>query len=131
MPAGSLGHLGEVELLTEIAYKADHVINGHFHHLSADRPRTASLMSESLRVHSSERDIPIAGYNACARATLGEAMSHFWAYAPKFGFAEAEMTQDRDAIVADVMSCESGYWSNATRIGITFDESFGYCSSIT
>ena len=111
----------ERDLLTRIAAKTDHVINGHFHHLSADRPRTASLISESLRVHSSERDIEIAGYNACARAVLGESIRSFWAYAPKYGFAEAEMTQEFDAIIADVQTSEGGYWSNATRIAISSD----------
>ncbi|MEM7802222.1 MAG: aminopeptidase P family N-terminal domain-containing protein [Chloroflexota bacterium] len=111
----------EVELLTEIAFKTDHVINGHFHHLSADRRRTASVISESLRVHSSERDIEIAGYTACARAVIGRSMSSFWAYAPKYGFADADMTQENDPMVVDVLTSEGGYWSNSTRIAISND----------
>jgi Xaa-Pro dipeptidase len=112
----------EVELLSAIAFKTDHVINGHFHHLSADRRRTASVISESLRVHSSERDIEIAGYNACARAVIGRSMSNFWAYAPKYGFADADMTQENDPMVVDVLTSEGGYWSNSTRIAISNDQ---------
>ena len=112
----------EQQLLSEIAYKIDHVINGHLHHLSADRRRTASLMSESVRIHALERDIPIQGYNACARAVRGTSLAHFWAHAPKFGFADVEMTQDRDAIVIDIANCEAGYWSQAARIAISHDE---------
>ena len=112
----------EQRLLSEIAYKIDHVINGHLHHLSADRRRTASLMSESVRIHALERDIPIQGYNACARAIRGTSLAHFWAHAPKFGFADVEMTQDRDAIIIDIANCEAGYWSNAARIAISHDE---------
>ena len=111
----------EVAILKRIALKTDHVINGHFHHLSADRPKSASSISESLRVHSSERDIEIAGYNASARAVLGESLSSIWAYAPKYGFADAEMTQAQDAIIADVLTSEAGYWSNATRIAVSND----------
>jgi Xaa-Pro dipeptidase len=111
----------EVALLTAIAYKTDHVINGHFHHLSADRPKTASSISESLRIHSQERDIEISGYNACSRAVLGESLSKFWAYAPKYGFADCEMTKDNDTIIAHVLNTENGYWSNATRMAISSD----------
>lgn len=112
----------EVELLKNIAFKTDHVINGHFHHLSADRRRTASVISESVRVHGSERDIEIAGYNACGRAVIGQSMSNFWAYAPKYGFAEADMTQDKDPMVIDLLTSDQGYWSNSTRIAISNDQ---------
>lgn len=112
----------EVELLKNIAFKTDHVINGHFHHLSADRRRTASVISESVRVHASERDIEIAGYNACGRAVIGQSMSNFWAYAPKYGFAEADMTQENDPMVIDLLTSDQGYWSNSTRIAISNDQ---------
>jgi len=112
----------EVELLKNIAYKTDHVINGHFHHLSADRRRTASVISESVRVHSSERDIEIAGYHACGRAVIGQSMSSFWAYAPKYGFADADMTQENDPMVIDLLTSDRGYWSNSTRIAISNDQ---------
>ncbi|MFK7801817.1 MAG: M24 family metallopeptidase [Anaerolineae bacterium] len=112
----------ELELLKNIAFKTDHVINGHFHHLSADRRRTASVISESVRVHSSERDIEIAGYNACGRAIIGQSMANFWAYAPKFGFAEADMTQENDPMVIDLLTSDQGYWSNSTRIAISNDQ---------
>ncbi len=109
----------EIEVLEAIAYKNDHIINGHFHHLSADRPKTASSTSESLRVHSLERDIEISGYNACSRAVIGDSMSQFWAYAPTFGFADPVMTSDNDPIVAEVLNTEDGYWSNAARIAVS------------
>lgn len=112
----------ELHLLKSIAYKIDHVINGHFHHLSADRPRTASTISESLRIHSLERDIPIEGYHAGGRAVLGKSLGQFWAYAPKYGFADAEMTQEYDAIIAHMVNNEAGYWSNSVRIAISHDE---------
>jgi Xaa-Pro aminopeptidase len=35
----------EVEWLKSIAYKTDHIINGHFHHLIADRLKSASSIS--------------------------------------------------------------------------------------
>ena len=108
--------------MSKIAYQTDHVINGHFHHLIADRLKTATQISESLRVHSSERDIEIAGYAACARGTVGEGLGKIWAYAPKFGFADSEMTGERDVIIADVLTSEGGYWSNATRIAINHDD---------
>ena len=67
----------ERERLEELALKTDHAINGYFHHLIANRASSALVISEQLRIHSLERDIELSGYNACARAKVGEGTKKF------------------------------------------------------
>lgn len=112
----------EINHIRSIALKTDHAINGYFHHLIADRSKSSMSISENLRIHSLERDIEIEGYNACYRGVLGQSLENIWAYAPAFGFASNDFTEVGDAIIADAMNNERGYWSNSTRIGIMADE---------
>ncbi|WP_210495170.1 aminopeptidase P family protein [Microvirga antarctica] len=105
--------------LEDLALKTDHAINGYFHHLIANRASSALVISEQLRIHSLERDIEISGYNACARAKVGEGTKKFWPYAPDYDFAAMDVRKyPDDLIVAEVANTDGGYWSNAIRLAI-------------
>ena len=115
--------LAEQERLEELALKTDHAINGYFHHLIANRASSALVISEQLRIHSLERDIELSGYNACARAKVGEGTKKFWPYAPNYDFATMEVRKyPNDTIVAEVANTDGGYWSNAIRMAAKREE---------
>lgn len=109
----------EREVLRELALKTDHAINGYFHHLIANRASSALVMSEQLRIHSLERDIELSGYNACARAKVGEGTKTYWPYAPNYDFAAMDVRKyPNDLIVAEVSNTDGGYWSNSVRMAV-------------
>ncbi|GAB1477483.1 hypothetical protein MASR2M74_00250 [Paracoccaceae bacterium] len=112
----------EIAVLSDIALKNDHVINGYLHHMIADRAKSAMSIAEGLRVHSLERDIPLQGYNACCRASVGVNLVEFWPDAPQFGFAGCMPNKVGDPMLAEAVNTQHGYWSNATRLAINADE---------
>lgn len=109
----------EVLRLSDIALRTDHGINGYFHHLIANRPSSALVISEGIRIHCLERDIELSGYAACARATVGADTKKFWAYAPNYDYASASIRKrPHDLLVAEAANPADGYWSNSVRIAI-------------
>jgi Xaa-Pro dipeptidase len=121
--ARSVKTAAEIEVLSEIALRTDHAINGYFHHLIANRATSALVIAEGLRIHALERDIELSGYAACARATVGKDAAEFWAYAPNYDFASAGIRKyPQDLLVAEAANPAAGYWSNAIRLAINAKE---------
>jgi Xaa-Pro aminopeptidase len=106
----------ELALLTDVAYRTDHGINGAIHHITVDRRMTALTLAEELRVHTQERGIDLYGYHASARVASGRYVSQLWPLPPVFGYSHIIDFAEGEPIRMQARTFMDGYWSDASRM---------------
>jgi len=106
----------EVELLEEIAYRADQAIFGVAHHVLVTSSRTEMSLSEELRVHALERELDVVGGHAVSQGASGENAVEFWPGAPGYGVGWNKKLCEGDFVRMEIRSTLGGYWGDATRL---------------
>ena len=110
----------ELELLEELAYTTDHGLNGRFHHIIANRPKSMISLAEEVRVHCLERGLDELGYHSTAQSVSGTEATRFWPLCPlhglNYGFSPAKDTQTNVWVRNSMITSRQGYWSNACRM---------------
>ena len=109
----------EIKLLSEVAYVADHGINGVLHHAMGNSPRSMLGLAEEVRVHEMERGL-YSGYNAVAHV-YGHDMNHAHypkchSYGNNYGFSPIERLDPYDICKIRYDGVSDGYWSNSCRL---------------
>jgi Xaa-Pro aminopeptidase len=106
----------EIALLTRVAYRTDHAINGCIHHITVDRRMSELTMVEELRIHSVERDLDLIGYEAVAHVAAAHELPEFWPNAPRYGYARTRDLVRGDTVRIEVRNVADGYWSDSARM---------------
>ena len=107
----------EVQLLSDVAYRTDHGIQGATHHIIITAPRTEMAFSEEVRVHCIERGLETLGYHQLSSIASGENSKQFWPYAPFFGIGGGEKElREHETLRIEMRSSIEGYWSDAARM---------------
>lgn len=107
---------GEVQLLEDIAYRADHAILGASHHVMINLHRTEKFVSEDVRVHALERFLDVSGYNAMSQVAAGDHAKKFWPLAPRFGLGQTKTLEEGALVRIELQATLKGYWSSAARM---------------
>ena len=109
----------EVEILSDIAYVADHGINGVLHHTMGNSPRSMLGQAEEVRVHEMERGL-YSGYNSVAHVYGHEVNTTPYpkckAYGFNYGFSPVEQLSAYDICKSRYDGVNDGYWSNCCRL---------------
>lgn len=109
----------EVQLLSDIAYRTDHGIQGATHHIIITAPRSEMAFAEEVRVHCIERGLETLGYHQLSLMASGENSKKFWPYAPFFGIGGGEKElKEHETLRIEMRSSINGYWSDAARMVI-------------
>jgi Xaa-Pro dipeptidase len=109
----------EVRLLSDVAYRTDHGIQGATHHIIVTAPRTEMAFAEEVRVHCIERGLETLGYDQLSLMASGENSKKFWPYAPFFGIGGGEKElKEHETVRVEMRSSIDGYWSDAARMVI-------------
>ncbi len=110
---------GEQQLITDLAYTADHSINGFCHHIMKNGIRSMESHAAALRVHAMERNVNDIGYCCTAQITGHELNRYFWPVHERlggnYGFSPDEKCHGDDLVRASVKVTFQGYWADASR----------------
>lgn len=106
----------EVELLEDVAARADHGILAAVHHVSTTSNRTEKFFAEDIHVHALERQVDFTGYYGMSLAASGEHAAKFWPLAPKFGLGWERTPKPKEWVRMELRAMRAGYWSDAGRM---------------
>ncbi len=116
---------GEQQLLSDIAYTADHSINGFCHHIMKNGIRSMESHAAALRVHAMERNVNNIGYSCTAQITGHELGRYYWPVQERlganYGYSPDEKLHGDDLVRASVKVTFEGYWADASR-PYTYDQ---------
>jgi len=107
---------GEVNLLEDVANRADHAIFGTAHHVLVTSTRSEMSLSEEIRVHAMERELDVVGHHSVGPSASGEHAKKFWPLAPKFGVGFAKALKPGEYVRMELKTGLEGYWSDAARM---------------
>jgi len=106
----------EMELLQDVAYRADHGIFGAVHHVLVTSHRSEMSLSEEIRVHCMERGLDVVGFNSVSQVASGEHARKFWPLAPNYGIGYDKPLKPGEYVRMEVKASMDGYWSDAARL---------------
>ena len=106
----------EQELLEEVAYRADHGINGAIHHVIVKGHKTQLTLAEEILVHCMERFLELRGYQSAAQVACGRYARSFWPVSPRFGYSSLDALEQDELVRMSIRTCKDNYWTDATRM---------------
>lgn len=106
----------ELDLLEDIAYRADHGIFGAAHHVLVTSYRSEMSLSEEIRVHCMERGLDVIGFNSVSLVASGEHAKKFWPLAPRYGVGYSKPLNPGEFVRMEMRTSLDGYWSDAARM---------------
>ena len=120
--SAGLSHVREVKspmeqrLLERAAEFTDHGIASAGQHMSRNGAASEKSLTESIRVHTMERGMPVVGYRAVAQAVSEDDAAVLWPHAPYYAVGRDGNFFEGKFIRLEMCARLDGYWANDSRM---------------
>ena len=106
----------ELRTLAKAASFTDHGIAAALHHVSRNGDASEMGLTESIRIHTLERGMPVDGYRCIAQAVSEDDAAVLWPHAPYYAVGRDGKFFEGKFIRLEMCAMLDGYWANDSRM---------------
>jgi Xaa-Pro aminopeptidase len=120
--SSDFSHLRQVKIPVEqssirkSAEFTDHGIASAIHHISRNGAASEKSLTESIRIHTLECEMPVNGYRAVAQALSEDDAAVLWPHAPFYAVGRDGNFFEGKFIRLEMCAVRDGYWANDSRM---------------